>query len=245
MTVHNFLEMSIVVWTTGFISAVSSSSSTFKWTIPQISFQAFTDVINTIFNNNISLSTVLVILLTITENPEILSLHACQQLGIVHGEKSSQQTGWLCNMSCAFLGKLGTATFNSLFFQEQSNHSENENFELLAEKLDVLIKALNLYPVNRYGRLEGELESIEHESIQVIPLLCSRYAQCQAPTCGFRALQFDGSWMDVPLVTLIKGTTIYTSAHIVHAKCSQCKRIYYADHICTFVHNAKQASLNF
>ena len=37
--------------------------------------------------------------------------------------------------------------------------------------------------------------------------------------------------LDVPIVTLIKNTTIFDTAFVLHAKCSRCDVIYCMDHI--------------
>ena len=54
-----------------------------------MTFLSFSQFIQKNFSANISLSTVLLMLFTMTENPDVPSLHARQQYSLVKGENVS------------------------------------------------------------------------------------------------------------------------------------------------------------
>ena len=62
---------------------------------PDIPFNVFSQFIQAAFDPTITLSTVLMLLLTMTENVSLLSLHGHQQIAIYQQEKSSTATGWI------------------------------------------------------------------------------------------------------------------------------------------------------
>ena len=66
---------------------------------PDITFKAFSGFIATNFSSKISLATVLLLLFTMTENPELLSLHARQQNREFKGEKSTTLSAWIKSLS--------------------------------------------------------------------------------------------------------------------------------------------------
>ena len=62
---------------------------------PDIPFKEFSDFIRLNFNSEISLSSVLVILLSLTENVQLLGLHGRQQRKRYKGERSTPVTAWI------------------------------------------------------------------------------------------------------------------------------------------------------
>ena len=62
---------------------------------PDVSFEVFSRFILANFGKKISLSTVLVILFSMTNNPDLLNLHARQQHTEVEGENAQNSTGWI------------------------------------------------------------------------------------------------------------------------------------------------------
>lgn len=57
-------------------------------TFPDITFKVFSDFITQNFSSKVSLATVLLVLFSMTENPDLLNLHARQKNPRVQGEKS-------------------------------------------------------------------------------------------------------------------------------------------------------------
>ena len=62
---------------------------------PDITFKEFSQFIGQHFSSKISLSTVLVILFSLTENPDLLNLHARQQYAQCEEEYQSALSGWI------------------------------------------------------------------------------------------------------------------------------------------------------
>jgi hypothetical protein len=61
----------------GFLSVVLAASDQNPFS--NILFQAFSEFVNNNFNSQISLATVITVLFTLTNNPDLLNLYACQQ----------------------------------------------------------------------------------------------------------------------------------------------------------------------
>jgi hypothetical protein len=61
---------------------------------PDIPFQVFSQFIQKQFSSQISLATVLTVLLSMTNNPDLLTLHARQQHPKM-GEISQKNSGWI------------------------------------------------------------------------------------------------------------------------------------------------------
>jgi hypothetical protein len=72
---------------------------------PKIFFNMFSMFIEDTFGPKISLATVLLILFSMTENPKLLSLHACQQHPSEEENKISA-SGWIQSLSCAMIHRL-------------------------------------------------------------------------------------------------------------------------------------------
>jgi len=62
-------------------------------TFPNVPFNVFNDFVSKNFNNNIPLSTVLLIFFTLIENTDLLNLHARQKIKVLPDEKSTKATG--------------------------------------------------------------------------------------------------------------------------------------------------------
>jgi hypothetical protein len=80
-----------MVLSLSFVPTVSASGKEVPF--PDIPFKEFSDFILDNFSSRISLSSVLVILFSITENTELFSLHAHQQKGKYKGERSQPGSG--------------------------------------------------------------------------------------------------------------------------------------------------------
>ncbi|KAF8225622.1 hypothetical protein L208DRAFT_1129494, partial [Tricholoma matsutake] len=73
---------------------------------PELTFLSFSQFIQTNFSADISLSTVLLMLFTMTENPNLLSLHARQQYSLGKGENISAINSWIKSLSWALHAKV-------------------------------------------------------------------------------------------------------------------------------------------
>jgi hypothetical protein len=74
---------------------------------PDISFKLFSQFVEKEFSSDISLTTVLVVLFSLTENSELLNLHARQQNPASPGEKRLKSTGWIQALAHAMQNRLG------------------------------------------------------------------------------------------------------------------------------------------
>ena len=62
---------------------------------PDVPFYVFSEFIEQTFNSKVSLATVLLVLFSLTENPKLLSLHACQQHPECKGKNKTVASGWM------------------------------------------------------------------------------------------------------------------------------------------------------
>ena len=150
-----------------------------------ITFRAFSEFVEQNFSSRISLTTVLVVLFTMTNNSDVLNLHARQQhpLG---DERLQMSSGWLKALARALDGKLGQDT-GRLFktADNLSNLNNDQSNSAIAIKLNSLYKLLDLSPYDnegvfrqsRYKQVRKEIEPayiIAPASIQEIVIYQKR-----------------------------------------------------------------------
>ena len=92
------LPLFLVILT--FVPFVSAAPQTQPF--PEISFKVFSMFIEDTFGPKISLATVLLILFSMTENPELLNLHAHQQHP-TEDENKITASGWIRSLSRAMI----------------------------------------------------------------------------------------------------------------------------------------------
>ncbi|KAF6757122.1 hypothetical protein DFP72DRAFT_846036 [Ephemerocybe angulata] len=109
---------------------------------PNITFKVFSDCIQEQFFSDISLSTVLVLLYSLTENPEFLNLHGWQQQAKVVGEHGRTITTWMAMFSRLML--------DSVVLEEHVEHTVPA-VNALSLKLDQMVSVLqlNMYKPSR------------------------------------------------------------------------------------------------
>jgi hypothetical protein len=115
---------------------LAAASSEFR-PFPEMTFLSFSQFIQKNFSANISLSTVLMMLFTMTENPDLLSLHARQQYSLVKEENISSVNSWIKNLSWAVYVKANRNA--SVLLHESDQYegiSENVIITNIATKLD-------------------------------------------------------------------------------------------------------------
>ena len=197
---------------------------------PDISFKIFSQFIQDNFSAKISLSTVLVILFSMTDNPDLLNLHSRQQNPKCTGEKRVTVSSW---MKC-----LADTMDKKLYMQQnirllkKSDHVTDTKIRVnhIGLKLDALAKLLCLNPYDDNGQFQHKLNPVSHKSIQSIHIICPDSYECETLDCKSRSLlQITKSW-DIPLVTLIKGFEYYVNVPVLAGKCPDCKTMYHADH---------------
>jgi hypothetical protein len=197
---------------------------------PEISFKLFSIFIEDTFGAKISLATVLLLLFSMIENPELLSLHARQQ----HPSEDENKTlasGWIQSLSRAVMHRLQDDTEN-LFRPGEFLSRQNHQVSVLSTKLDKLAILLNLTPYDSNGKFKHKLLPPSYAKIQAVHVICPSSTICIDKPCTPCALLQNTRPRDVPLVTLIKDDIPYADVPVSSGKCIQCGTTYYADHEC-------------
>jgi hypothetical protein len=147
---------------------------------PDITFKVFSDFVQQQFAKDVSVKTVLIVLFSLTSNPDLLGLHACQQHAWADGEIRQALSGWIKVLSQGLQERLGEAT-ETLFpvIKQDSDWMTN----MLAGKLDGLSKLLNLDPYRRQGNFEKRLNSIDDNDIAPVRIICPISLECETVTC--------------------------------------------------------------
>src|ERR1700674_3464757 len=192
-----------------------------------ITFKAFSEFVEQHFSSRISLTTVLVVLFTLTDNSDVLNLHARQQ----HpppDECLQMISGWLKALARALDEKLGQDT--GQLFQTTANLNNDQRNSAIAIKLNSLYKLLDLSPYDNEGVFHQSRYKQVRKEIEPAYVISPTSIQCQTQSCNGRSFHTNTRDRDTPRVTLIKGSKIYEEVHVLSGKCPQCKTIYYADH---------------
>src|ERR1700728_4579762 len=195
-----------------------------------ITFKAFSEFVEQHFSSKISLTTVLVVLFTLTNNSDVLNLHAHQQHPLPD-ERLQMISGWLKALAHALDKKLGQDT--GRLFQTTDNFSNLNNDQrnsTIAIKLNSLYKLLDLSPYDNEGVFHQSRYKQVRKEIEPAYVISPTSMQCQTQSCKGRSFHTNARDRDTPRVTLIKGSKIYEEVHVLSGKCPQCKTIYYADH---------------
>jgi hypothetical protein len=213
-----------------FSPAVSASGPDHS-SFPDVAFHIFAGFIKENFDKKVSLATVLTVLFTITNNPDLLNLHARQQHSIFMEEQRKQISGWMKALSGALKEKLGESAPSLFQKSERSSELSNDQRAVaIGMKLDELSKLLGLDPYDEDGKLTQKLMTISNKDIEPALVICPPVMECETSTCNPRSLLQNTDNRDIPEVTLIKGTKIYDKVLLLSGRCPKCQTKYYADH---------------
>jgi CxC5 like cysteine cluster associated with KDZ transposases/CxC6 like cysteine cluster associated with KDZ transposases len=213
----------------GFLPVVTANSDPSPF--PDIPFHAFNNFVQNHFSSQISLTTVLTILFSLTSNPDLLNLHARQQHQKAEGEITVTTSGWIKALAHALEKKLGNAT--DTLFRHQDNKWELNSDQAATRigiKLDGLAKVLKLDPYDKWGQFCGKLEPVSDQNIEPVHVVCPSSWECETMHCQSRSILKHTRERDTPQVTLIKGTKIYDNVPVLAGHCPTCQTIYHADH---------------
>lgn len=197
---------------------------------PDISFHDFSNFVKLNFSSTISLSSVLVILLSLTENVQLLSLHGCQQKRRYKEERSTTATAWIRVLAQSLRQRLTTDDESVLSEEDMPDGIEEQSTITLAMKLDSMAKLLGLYPYNKGGKFTAKIKPVSHKAVEPVQVICPDAVICQTMTCKPRSLLMITKPRDIPYVTLIKNFRVYEKVPVLAGSCDTCKTIYYADH---------------
>jgi hypothetical protein len=177
LDIHLFLALCFIPF-----AMASRQSGAF----PSIAFKDFSDFILGNFGPTISLSTVITLLLSVTNNTELLSLHFKQA-------EKSRSTSWIKCLAHAVKEQLGDDTTKTLFSDAELSIIEtatirDPDITSLAAKLGQFSQALEIYPYNQRGKFTGKLQSISHDCIKPALLICPNSAVCLTAGCNRSSL---------------------------------------------------------
>ena len=147
---------------------------------PDVTFKVFSDFVQQQFAEDVSLVTVLIVLFSLTSNPDLLELHAWQQHSRVEGECRQSLSGWIKVLSQALQNQLGSAT--DTLMQVETENSESV-ITLLAGKLDALSKLLDLDPFLRHRSFKEKLHAVDEKDIAPVRIICPISLKCKTAAC--------------------------------------------------------------
>ena len=216
------------------VTAVSASSTPTS-SFPDIPFLEFSSFITNNFGSHISLATVLILLSSLMENPELLNLHGRQQHSNTQGESEYLLSSWMKIFSRLLLDKRLRAVRSELFRPEDHIHlivTEEYNTRAvnsLSKKLDGLASVLGFNTFNTKGKLRHRRREVSTKEIEPLRLILPQSYECNAEGCHPYSLTQNTKYTHVPKVSLIRGSDT-VEAWVLHGLCSGCKTSYYADH---------------
>jgi hypothetical protein len=214
----------IIIWMLLFLTLLPGVSALSEREFPDITFK---DFVKDNFSSKITLSTVLLVLFSLTDNPELLSLHAKQQNPTGKGENAVCVSAWMKALVCGLVERLGEKS-DTLLKKTQSI-SGDRKIVAIGDKLDHLSKILDLYPYDDKGHFQGKLKPTSHDELKPVLLICPNSSFCVTKQCKRRSLMQHSPPRDIRTVTLIKGNKIHKNAYVLTGICSSCKTLYLAD----------------
>jgi hypothetical protein len=209
----------------GFLPVVSANSS--QSPFPDIPFHVFNGFVQNHFSSQISLTTVLTILFSLTNNPDLLNLHARQQHPKAEGEIAQTTSGWIKALAHALENRLANAT--DTMFHGEEHKSELTNDQVVTRigmKLDGLAKVLKLDPYDKWDQFCEKLKPVSEQNIEPVYVICPGSSECETMECQSHFTQEH----DTSKATLIKGTKIHDNVPVLAGQCPVCLTTYHADH---------------
>ena len=127
---------------------------------------------------------------------------------------------------------LGNKRAETLFCEHElvQEPSGKAKADLLSGKLDKLAGCLKLSTFDEKGNYKGKLLPPSHSKIEPAYVICPPSFACETQSCSPRSLCQSTKTSDIPLVTLIKGQTVYQDVPVLTGKCTNCKTLYAANH---------------
>ncbi len=203
-----------------------------KQPFPDITFKVFSDFVIQDFSSWISLATILLVLFSLTENPDLLNLHGHQKNPQVQGERNETSSGWIKTLARALEDRLGNDARTLLKHKEiPQDLGDNALIIPIAIKLDGMAGILKLEPVfTKSGKVKHRLTTISHRKIAAVHVIHPASIECEDINCQPLALHQNTRLQDIHKVTLIKGTTVHKQVYVLTGKCGNCDANYHADH---------------
>ncbi|KAF8867971.1 hypothetical protein CPB84DRAFT_1945219 [Gymnopilus junonius] len=197
---------------------------------PNLPFSVFAHFVENNFSSHVSLATVLTVLFLMTENTDLLNLHARQKHKEFEDEQGRVSNSWIRAFARAVMHHLQDST-STLFQSQNRPTTEAQHVDYLSYMLDDLATILKLTPhYNDRNELRFKVQPVSYKSIQAAAVVCPHAMYCCNGDCYPRSLQQITNIQDIPLVALIKGNTVYHDVPVLTGKCTACNTIYHADH---------------
>jgi hypothetical protein len=199
---------------------------------PDITFKVFNTFVEQNFSSKITLTTVLMLLFTLTENTDLLNLHQRQQNPQLSDEKRVDLSSWMKSLAREVQKQTTAPKFMTLFKKSENQNliPENQVITRVGTKLNGLADILGLKSFGSDGRLIQKLQPISKKEIQPILIICPSSNTCSDKKCRGRAILQQSDPNDLAKITLIKGSEIITDIIVLSGKCSNCKTHYFSDH---------------
>jgi hypothetical protein len=219
----NSLGNSKLVWLILFLSFLPTTLAAPKTSaFPQISFTIFSTFIQDTLPSDVSLSTVLLLILTLVENTDLLNLHHRQKHPKYPGEKQGGgDTGWMRALAHALKSRI---SLSSLF-----PIPEDAALKKTAQWLDDLAEVLDLTTYSSSGKFRQLLKHVSLEAITPVRTICPPNPSCNTESCAPYHLNNITISSSMAPVSLILGTHVHTG-YVLGGECSHCLTHYYADH---------------
>jgi hypothetical protein len=209
----------------GILPVVSANSS--QSPFPDIPCHVFNGFVQNHFSSQISLTTVLTILFSLTNNPDLLNLHARQQHPKAEGEIAQTTSGCIKALAHALENRLANAT--ATMFHGEENKSELTNDQVVTHidmKPDGLAKVLKLDPYDKRDQFCEKLKPVSEQNIEPVYVICPGSSECETMECQSHFTQEH----DTSKATLIKGTKIHDNVPVLAGQFPVCLTTYHADH---------------
>jgi hypothetical protein len=168
--------MFLILWSLAISGVFAHSQTT---TYPEISFQEFSAFILENFNASVSLSTVLMLLSSLTNNSQLLNLHF-HQSAPGKGKYQLKTSAWIKILAHGILEHLGSIAETELF-HTSDNQSKAET--VLEKKLSDCAKKLGLCSYSENGHYMN-LKTISHEAIEPVLVICPLTSFCLTKRCN-------------------------------------------------------------
>jgi hypothetical protein len=156
--------------------------------VPEIPFKLFSQFIQDNFSSRISLSRVLVILFTMTDNTDLLNLHSRQQNHKCTGEKHVTMSSWMKCLARVMDNKLYKQQDVRLLKKSDNVTKTETRINNIGTKLDALAKPLDLNPYNDKGQFQQKLKPVSHKSIDPIHVIYPNSYECETLSCQPQSL---------------------------------------------------------
>ena len=177
---------SMIVWLLSLLLALGSfpgvkASPPAEALFPTLTFS---DFIIEHFSSKIPLSSVLIILL-LTENPDLLSLHARQQYTKTQRENAVTTSGWIKALAHAMKENMSQNQRKPLKLKNISKNATEEEFiTALAVKLDALSHLLGLYSYDQHQHLQGKVKPVSQKLICPVHVISPVAMECETASCN-------------------------------------------------------------